>query len=315
MKSRSMAAPRCRIGISGWTFPGWRGRFYPEDLPHSKELAYASRQVNSIEINGTFYALQKPASYRKWYRETPDGFIFAVKGGRFITHIKRLKEVERPLANFFASGILGLREKLGPVLWQLPPTLRYAPPVLEAFLKQLPRDGPEASRLARRHDEKLSGETLLEADQVGPVRHALEIRHPSFATPDFIGLLRKYQVALVIADSAGKWPFFCDITADFIYVRLHGGEKLYAGRYPAATLEEWAARINRWGQGGNPRGVPRLTPVLPPRKADQSVFVYFDNDDKACAPFDAIALRQRLEGAAAGSGPGPCPDADVIPGR
>ena len=172
-----------RIGISGWTYPPWRGVFFPKGWPQKRELEYASRQVSSIEINGTFYSLQRPESYKAWYEATPDGFIFSVKGGRFITHLKRLKEVETPLANFFASGILGLREKLGPILWQLPPSFRYDRTRLAEFFALLPRDTDAAAKLASKHDAKVSGRAEFRIDHPRPLRHALEVRHETFETP------------------------------------------------------------------------------------------------------------------------------------
>ncbi|GAA5482969.1 DUF72 domain-containing protein [Haloferula sargassicola] len=287
-------ARRCRIGISGWTYPPWRGGFYPEDLRHKDELHFASRQVNTIEINGTFYSLQRPESFRKWREETPDDFVFSIKGGRFITHIKRLKDVATPLANFFASGVLALGTKLGPFLWQLPPSFRYDRGVLDEFLGQLPRDTGEASRLARRHDDKLTGRSVLTPAADMPLRHALEIRHESFENEEFIELLRFHEVALVIADTAGKWPFLEDITAPFLYLRLHGDEELYASGYTSEALEGWEAKIRSWTRGSTPRGSKCVAPRLPPRKSGRDVYVYFDNDIKVHAPFDAMSLASRL---------------------
>jgi uncharacterized protein YecE (DUF72 family) len=283
-----------RIGISGWTYPPWRGVFYPKGLPHKRELEFASRAVNSIEINGSFYSLQRPSSYRLWYKVTPRGFLFAVKGGRFITHLKRLKDVEKPLANFFASGVLCLREKLGPVLWQLPPSFKYDLARLESFFKLLPRDTVAASRLAREHDGKVKGRAAIKTDQKRPIRHALEIRHSSFETPAFVELLRKYRIALVVADTAGKWPLIEDITSDFLYVRLHGEEELYASGYTESALDTWSRKIRAWTRGRNPRGARRIAPPAPSKSRHLDVYVYFDNDAKVRAPFDAKALARRL---------------------
>ncbi|HEY5895650.1 MAG TPA: DUF72 domain-containing protein [Chthoniobacterales bacterium] len=265
-----------RIGISGWTYAPWRGVFFPEDLPQKRELEYASRQVQTIEINGSFYALQRPSSYQAWHAATPAQFVFAVKGSRFITHLRRLKDVEKPLANFFASGVLRLREKLGPFLWQLPPNFVYDRQRLEAFFELLPRRSDAAAALGRQHDNRLRFRASTRAGNVRPLRHALEVRHKSFENPEFIELLRQHHVALVVSDSGDKWPFFEDVTADFVYVRLHGAEELYASGYTNAALDKWAAKIRRWGRNSD-------------------VFVYFDNDQKVHAPFDAIALTQRLE--------------------
>jgi uncharacterized protein YecE (DUF72 family) len=283
-----------RIGISGWTYAPWRGVFFPKGLPHRRELEYASRQVNSIEINGSFYSLQRPESYRGWYEATPPDFVFALKGSRFITHFKRLANVEVPLANFFASGLLGLREKLGPILWQLPPGFRFDRDRLQAFFQLLPRDTRAASRLARRHDARVENRTETRIDQPRPLRHAMEVRHESFETPEFVSLLRTHNIALVVADTAGKWPFLEDVTSDFVYVRLHGDEELYVSGYSEEALREWARKIRVWARGGNPAGTRRVAAPAPARREGRDVYVYFDNDAKVRAPFDAIALATQL---------------------
>jgi len=216
-----------RVGISGWAYAGWRGRFYPPGLRHSAELAYASREVDTIEINGTHYSLQRPASFARWRDETPDGFVFAVKGSRFVTHLKQLRGVETPLANFFASGVLRLEEKLGPLLWQFSPRFRFDRERLETFFALLPRDTEAAASLAGHHDQRLAGRAWTRTDRKRSLRHAIEIRHQSFLDPDFIALLRRHSVALVFADSV-EWPYAEDLTADFVYLRLHGSEELYA---------------------------------------------------------------------------------------
>jgi uncharacterized protein YecE (DUF72 family) len=287
-----------RVGISGWTYPNWRGAFYPEGLVQRRELEYASRRMNSIEINGSFYSLQRPASYRKWYEETPPGFVFAVKGGRFITHMKKLKDVERPLANFFASGVLRLAEKLGPILWQFPPNLRFDYDRLARFLDLLPRNAAAAASLAARRDDRFADRSWTPAEHDGAVRHAFEPRHPSFFTAETVGLLRSHGAALVFADTAGKWPYAEDVTADFVYVRPHGAEDLYTSGYTGSQLEWWARRVRAWHAGGAPPD-PRLvaepgTEVGTPRSAPRDVYVYFDNDAKVHAPFDAIRLAERL---------------------
>src|SRR5690606_26602543 len=241
-----------RVGISGWSYAGWRGVFYPEGLARRRELEYASRKVDSIEINGSFYSLQRPTSYRRWYEETPPGFVFAVKGSRYITHMKKLKGVERPLANFFASGVLRLGEKLGPILWQFPSNLRFDPARFEAFLSLLPKTTDEAATLARRHDARLKGRAWTHGDVKLPVRHAFEVRHESFLVPEFAALLRRHGAALVFADTARVWPYTEEVTADFIYARLHGAEHLYASGYTDAQLDWWAERIRVWHRGGEP---------------------------------------------------------------
>ena len=265
-----------RIGTSGWLYPPWRGVFYPEGLAHRRELEYLSRRVNSVEINGSFYSLQKPESYRRWAAETPEDFVFAVKGGRFITHMKRLREPETVLANFFASGPLALGPKLGPILWQTPANLQFDFDVFDHFLSVLPRTTTELAALAARHDERLDGRALTEADADRPVRHAFEVRHPGFKDPAFPRLLREHGVACVLADTAGTWPVFDEVTADFVYVRLHGDKELYASGYTPAALARWSKRIRGWA-------------------TDHDVYVYFDNDMKVMAPRDAMALLDRLD--------------------
>jgi uncharacterized protein YecE (DUF72 family) len=265
-----------RIGISGWRYPPWRGVFYPPGLPQAQELRYASRRLDSVEINGSFYSLQRPSSYRRWYAETPDDFVFAVKGGRFITHNKKLRECETPLANFFASGVLTLEEKLGPILWQLPPQLRFDAARLEAFFALLPRTTAAAAALARGHDRRLRHGAHADVRVDRPLRHALEVRHPTFEDPAFLRLLEDAGIALCIADSAGRWPYLEAVTADFVYVRLHGNKRLYVSGYDGPALDAWAARIAAW------------------RAARRDVYVYFDNDVKVRAPFDALNLAARL---------------------
>lgn len=268
---------RVRIGISGFNYPPWRGVFYPRGLRQADELAFAARQFPSIELNGSFYSLQRPASYRAWYTATPDDFVFAVKGGRFITHMKRLRNVETALANFFASGLLCLGEKLGPILWQLPPNLRFDADVLAAFFEQLPRTTRDVERLARRHDARLQGRVALEALVDEPVRHVLEVRHPSFEVPRFEELLRQYRIASCVADSAGLYPMLDVATSDFAYARLHGAKQLYVSGYSPRDLAPWAERVRGWAKRGD-------------------VFVYFDNDVKVRAPFDAQNLARLMRG-------------------
>jgi len=280
-----------RIGISGWTYKPWRGVFYPKGLPQKNELAYAAQQFRTIEINGTFYALQKPASFATWAEATPDDFVFSVKGSRFITHIRRLQNPTALLANFMASGILRLGRKLGPILWQLPPNFRYDPERIEPFLAALPHDTEHAASLARQHDQRLDGRNWTEPGAYHALRHAMEIRHESFRDPGFIDLLRHYKVALVCADTEA-WPRLADVTADFIYVRLHGAEELYASGYDNADIADWAKRAQTWSAGGTPADLDRLAKSAPRRKRD--LFIYFDNDIKVRAPHDAKELEARL---------------------
>ncbi|HXE77747.1 MAG TPA: DUF72 domain-containing protein [Rhodanobacter sp.] len=286
---------KLRIGISGWRYPPWRGQFYPEDLPQRLELHYASRQLNSIEINGSFYSLQRPDSWRHWYRDTPRGFVFSVKAPRFITHVRRLREVEKPLANFFASGVLALGEKLGPILWQFPPSLKYDHGLFDAFLASLPKDGAAALAMARQHDTHVKYVDDLEPRRNHRLRHAIEIRHDSFKDPAFVALLRKHRAALVISDAARKWPRLQDVTGGFVYMRLHGDKVLYASGYTDAALDDWAARIRAWMGGGQPGdGKDRVSADAPPHRKSRDVYCYFDNDIKVKAPFDALKLRNRL---------------------
>jgi uncharacterized protein YecE (DUF72 family) len=283
-----------RIGISGWRYAPWRGVFYPAGLQQRRELEYASRSFSSVEINGSFYSLQDPGSYERWYRDTPSGFVFSVKGARYITHMRRLREIEAPLANFFASGLFNLREKLGPILWQFPPNFRYDPERLERFFALLPRDTAAALALARRRDARMTGRSRLAIDANRPLRHAIEIRHESFLDASFVALLRRHGVALVVADTAKKWPYREDVTADFVYIRLHGDKKIYTSGYTDRALERWAARIRAWSTGREPADAHRITAEPPSRLASRDVYCYFDNDVKVKAPFDARVLMQKL---------------------
>jgi len=283
-----------RIGISGWRYPPWRGVFYPPKLPQKRELSYAARIFRSIEINGTFYSLQRPEYFETWSAETPDDFVFSVKGPRFITHIRRLKEVKIPLANFLASGILRLGPKLGPILWQFPPNFNFDPTKIESFLKLLPHDTESAIALARRHDKRLSGRAALKTKATGRLRHAMEIRHESFVTPAFIKLLRAYNVALVCADTV-ECPLLMDVTSDFVYCRLHGSEQLYASGYDDKAIAQWAARVAAWAQGKEPANAKTVVKHGKAQGRARDVFVYFDNDAKVRAPFDAQQLMARVD--------------------
>ena len=289
-------AGRVRIGISGWRYEPWRGVYYPKGLAQHRELWYSSRQLPTIEINGTFYSLQRPECFAAWHADTPDDFVFAVKGSRFITHMKKLRDVEVPLANFFASGIFNLRGKLGPFLWQFPPNFTFNREKIEAFFEILPRDMEAALALARRRDARLKGRARLAIDANRKLRHCMEIRHESFRDPAFVRLLRKHRIGLVVADTAGKWPLLEDVTSDFVYVRLHGDEELYASGYSDAALDMWAARIKAWSEGTEPPDARRACPGLAARAAarGRDVYVYFDNDMKVHAPFDAKSLMMKL---------------------
>jgi uncharacterized protein YecE (DUF72 family) len=267
-----------RIGISGWTYPPWRGTFYPKGLPQRRELGYVAERMNSVEINGSFYSLQRPSSYAAWAAAVTDDYVFAVKGGRFITHMKKLAGVAGALANFFASGVLALDQKLGPLLWQLPPNLGFDAGRMEAFFALLPRTLGQAAMLARNHDAKITEDRALVATShpEHPIRHAVEVRHESFRSAACYELLRRNDIALVVADNPGKWPIIEEHTSSLMYVRLHGHEELYASGYSDEALDDWAGKIKAWADSG------------------QDVFVYCDNDAKVRAPYDAMGLMQRL---------------------
>lgn len=281
-----------RIGISGWTYKPWRGGFYPRGLRQKDELAYAAGIFGAIEINGTFYGLQKPEAFARWAEETPDDFVFAVKASRFITHLRRLRDVRVPLANFLASGVLRLGPKLGPLLWQLPPSQRFEPERLEAFLGLLPHDTEAAADLAREHDERVEGRAWPRTDARRPLRHALEIRHESFRDPAFIAMLRRHKVALVCADTV-EWPLLMDLTADFVYCRLHGSTELYRSGYGDDELDRWAERVAAWASG-RPMRDGDFAGRQTGRARRRDVFLFFDNTDKRRAPEDAQSLMRRL---------------------
>jgi len=283
-----------RIGISGWTYAPWRGAFYPAGLPHRRELEYAARRFAAIEINGTFYSLQRPEAFGRWRDATPEGFVFAIKGPRYITHLLRLKDAAAPLANFFASGLLRLGPRLGPILWQFPARMTFDAERFEAFLALLPTDTAAATKLARRHDRRVSGRAWLKCDVEAPIRHAVEIRHDSFRDPAFLALLRRHGAALACADAV-DWPRLTDVTSDFVYCRLHGSEELYASGYDDAALDAWAKRVAAWATGGEPDDAERAGAPAKPRRSGRDVFVFFDNDAKVRAPRDAAALAERLE--------------------
>ena len=267
------------IGISGYIYKNWRGSFYPETLREREWLTYASRAFNSIELNGTFYSLKSPAVYERWASEAPsDGFVYAIKGSRFITHNLKLKNHDVAMGNFLASGILALGEKTGPFLWQLPATYRFDRDRIDNFLRTLPRDTTAAARIAKRHDERLKRGALVVPAAKLPLRHAMEVRHESYDVPEFYDLLRAHGCAYVIADTAGRWTYAEQVTADFVYVRLHGSTQLYVSGYTDEELDAWAAKIRAWLASG------------------RDVYVYFDNDAKVHAPHDAQRLAQRVGG-------------------
>ncbi|KFE55196.1 DUF72 domain-containing protein [Pseudomonas syringae] len=285
-----------RIGISGWRYVPWRGDFYPEKLTQKNELKFASRAVNSIEINGSFYSLQSPELYARWAADTPDDFVFSIKGPRFITHVRRLNDIEKPMANFFASGIFQLGRKLGPILWQFPPSFKFDEEKFEHFLSLLAHNMKQAKACAQTCDERMDKPGYLDMPKTGKIRHAVEIRHASFCVPAFVALLRKYKVALVVADTAGKWPYVEDLTSDFVYMRLHGDKKLYASGYSDAAIERWAERIDAWRRGGQPADAHLIAKKQKaPSRKSRDIFCYFDNDIKVRAPYDARKLLERFD--------------------
>lgn len=261
---------RICVGIGGWTFEPWRGTFYPKDLPQKRELEYASRHLTAIEINGTYYGSQKPESFARWRAESPEGFVFSVKGPRFATNRSVLAEAGSSIERFLASGVTELKEKLGPINWQFLPTKRFDPADFEAFLKLLPE---EARGL--------------------PIRHVVEVRHESFRVPEFIALLRKYRVATVFTDK-DAFPEIPDVTADFVYLRLQRSAEAVATGYPPKELDKWAERARAWAAGGAPKD---LAPIAAPEKKapkSRDVFVYMINGFKPKAPAAAMALIERL---------------------
>jgi uncharacterized protein YecE (DUF72 family) len=284
---------RIRIGISGWRYKQWRGTFYPEELLQKKELEFASRKLNTIELNGSFYSLQRPTSFAAWYESTPEDFQFSIKGSRFITHLLRLREIEAPLANFFAQGVLRLQEKLGPFLWQFPPSFKFNAELLESFFAQLPRTHEEAAELGRRHETRMNGRVWLDVKKNRKLRHAIEIRNESFVSEEFVALLREYDIALVKADTV-EWPLLMDVTAEFVYCRLHGSEQLYASGYSDEALDSWARRVELWSRGKEVEDGKNASRKKARKRSRRDVFVYFDNDMKVRAPFDAQSLRERV---------------------
>lgn len=282
-EDRARSPGRAWVGVSGWRYARWRGDFYPAGLAQRRELEYIGQQFSTVELNGSFYSLQRPDSYRRWRDSVPEGFLFAVKGSRYITHMLRLREVEQALANFFASGVLALGPRLGPILWQLPERQEFDPGELDTFLRALPRTTGEAQQLAKRHDERLDGRAWLDIEADAPLRYALEPRSETFDDERCVHLLREHGVALTIADTAGRWPRFDALTTDFVYVRLHGSEVLYHSGYTEEQLADWAARISEWIGADGSAG-----------DSGRDVFVYFDNDAQGHAPHDAQTLDRLL---------------------
>ena len=275
-----MAAP-IRVGTSGWIYDHWKERFYPRGLSSKRWLTYLAERLPTVEVNGTFYSLTRPSACEAWRAAVPEGFLFALKGSRYITHMLKLRSFRAPLANFFASGILKLGSAIGPILWQLPPQLPFDRARADDFLSALPEDVRGAERWARRHDERTTGRAALTAPdgRDRPLRYALEIRHESWLSDEALDLLSRRDVALVAADTAGKHPLSLERTSrSMAYVRLHGARRLYEGAYTGDELRSWAAHCRDWAREG------------------AEVFVYFDNDRDAQAAHDALALQALLAG-------------------
>jgi uncharacterized protein YecE (DUF72 family) len=264
---------RIGVGVGGWTYEPWRGTFYPEDLAQKRELEFAAGKLTSIEINGTFYGSQKPESFAKWRDETPAGFVFAVKGPRYATHRRALSGAGPTIERFLGSGVLELKDKLGPINWQLMPTTKFEPADFEAFLQLLP--GTCAGR---------------------PLRHAVEVRHKSFRVPEFVDMMRHYGIAIVIAGDA-EYPLIPDITGPFVYARIMGTQPTEPLGYSPAALDLWARRARCWADGEVPEGletVASLEGSRAPSGADRDVFVYVISGHKVANPAAAQALIKRL---------------------
>jgi uncharacterized protein YecE (DUF72 family) len=281
------------IGLSGWSYRDWVGRFYPEDLPSERWLSFVAERFDTVEVNRSFYSLLEPSTYRSWYENVPEGFIFAVKGSRYITHLKKLHDVQTPVANFFASGVLELGDKLGPVLWQLPGGWRFRPDRIRHFLSLLPATTAEAGALASRHDDRVR-EAATDPPVDLPLRHVLEVRDPSFFVPELLEILETSGVGFAISHSS-SWPYTEDVVGDLAYLRLHGPGALYASPYSDDDLARWARLISGWAAGEHPGEGPHISSPRRPREDGRDVFIYFDNDSGAHAPPDALSLKRMIE--------------------
>ncbi|MFN8157874.1 MAG: DUF72 domain-containing protein [Candidatus Nanopelagicales bacterium] len=264
------------VGVSGWSYRRWRGDFYPERLPQRRELSHIAAHLSAVEVNATFYRLQRPSYFAQWLDQTPDGFRFALKGSRYITHLRSLRDCRTALANFLASGPLVLGRRLGPFLWQLPASTTYDEQRLVPFLELLPRTTGEAAALATEHDDRLADRTWLQVAADVPLQHVLEPRHASFAAYEAADLLRAYDIGTVVSDGAGVFPMLEQVTSEVVYVRLHGPRRLYHGGYSAPELYRWAERVRGW------------------RAQGCDVWIFFDNDADGRAPYDAVGLQARL---------------------
>lgn len=284
---------RIRIGTSGWSYPEWRGIVYPEDLPHHDELEYITRAFDSLQVNGTFYSLTSPHACRRWGETAPPGFKYALKGSRYITHIKRLSEASQALANFFASGVLELGEHLGPILWQLPPDLEFEAERVDRFLGMLPRRTDKAVALARGHDDRVRKAAFGDG-QRHRIRHVFEFRHESFLCPEMARIAQRRGTALCFSHAA-EWPYMEEVTAGYVYLRLHGPDEVYASDYGRRRLQDWARRIEAWQRGTQPADAVRISSLEPPTRKSRDVYVYFDNTAAGHAPDDASALKRIIE--------------------
>lgn len=259
-----------RAGIGGWTFEAWEGTFYPDDLPRKRQLEYASRELPTIEINGTYYRGQKPETFAQWAASVPDGFVFSVKGNRFVTNRKVLSEAGESMERFFATGVTELGDRLGPIVWQFAPTKQFDPDDFAGFLELLPR-----SR---------DGITL---------RHVVEVRHDSFIDPEFVTLARKHSVAICYAHHH-VYPEIADVTADFVYARLQRGQDDIPTAYRPADLKKWVERAKTWAKGGMPADLPLAEETTELKAVPREVFVYFIHEGKIRAPQAAQAFMQLL---------------------
>ena len=270
-KSGQIRIGQIYVGIGGWTFEPWRGVFYPKGLPHAKELAYASERLTSIEVNGTFYRSQTPATFRKWASEVPAGFVFALKGPRFATNRRVLKDADDSIKRFLDSGVTELGDHLGPLLWQFAPTKKFDAVDFGGFLELLP------GKFDRR-----------------ALRHVIEVRHESFRAPEFIALLRNFELPVVFTDHA-KYPNIADLTGDFVYARLQRGKDIIETAYPPVEIEAWAGRLRSWASGKAPDDLPCVEPKQQPAIAPRDVFAYVIHEGKVRAPAGAMALIARLK--------------------
>ena len=270
-KSGAIRIGQVYVGIGGWTFEPWRGSFYPKGLPHAKELSYAAERLTSIEVNGTFYRTQTPATFRKWAREVPASFMFAIKGPRFAVNRRVLKEAGDSIKRFLDSGVSELGERLGPLLWQFAPTKKFDPADFGGFLELLP--------------QKFDGRAL---------RHVIEVRHDSFRTPEFLVLLRQFGFPVVFTDHV-KYPNIADLTGDFVYARLQRGKDTVPTAYPPKEIAAWAGRLRAWAHGGAPDDLPCVEAAKKPKAAPRDVFAYVIHEGKVRAPAGAMALIERLQ--------------------